>query len=164
MLKIIKILILFSSLFITACGYHLRGSVDLPESLNKIYFQGASSHLKKSARKALRSSDAVLVKQSEIASMVVQIDKEKMDRKYLSLSPTGRATEYELIYTLDYTLIDAKGNQIAESQQIKIIKDYFNDQEDILAKNREEQVIRQEIYRQAAQTIFNRARFMLKKD
>lgn len=161
MLRIIKTLILCTLLLMSACGYHLRGSHGLPEAYKSVYFQGASSHLKKSVRRALRSSDGFLVSNAGESDIVIQIVKEEMDKRSLSLSPTGRATEYELAYKLHYSLYDTAGKKIAEPQKIEIIKNYFNDQEDILAKNKEEQVIRNEIYQKAAQTIFNRARVTL---
>lgn len=152
---------MLTALFMSACGYHLRGSNGLSDEFKKVYLQGASSQLKRNARRSLRASDGVLVTNAAESGLVIQILKEEMDKRFLSLSSTGRATEYELIYKLNYSLTDAAGKQLAEPQNIEIIKDYFNDQEDILAKNKEEQVIRNEMYQQAVRTIFNRARITL---
>ena len=86
-----------------------------------------------------------------------------MRRRVISLSNTGRANEYELYYELDFILLDVEGNKLSEIQPVEITRDYFNDQEDILGKNNEEQIIRDEMYRQAVQTIIDRSRVALEK-
>ena len=125
--------------------------------------QSASSQLKKIAKRSLRSSGGQLVNNAQQAGIVVQVVKERMDRRVLSLSSKGRANEYELTYFLDFMLLDTEGNSLAEKQKIEISRDYFNDQAEILGKNNEEEVIREEMYRQAVQSIINRSRIVLEK-
>ena len=163
MIRIKKNLILITLLFISACGYHLRGSIDLPESLKNVYLQGASGQLGKEFKKTLRSSDGKLVDKVDEAGIVVKVTKETMRRRVLSISSTGRANEYELYYLLKFILLDAKGNELSKTQVIEIHKDYFDNQEQVLGKNIEEQVIRTEMYRQAVNAIFNRSRVALEK-
>jgi len=163
MLRIKNTFLLITVLFISACGYHLRGSIDLPEELKRIYVQGASGQLNKIMKKTLKSSGGTIVDKVQQAGIVVAIVKEKMDRRVLSLSSTGRANEYQITYTLNFNLLDAKGNSLTELQHLEINRDYFNDQEQILAKNIEEQIIRDEIYRKAVQSIINRSRIALER-
>ena len=164
MIQIKNIFLLTLLLFISACGYHLRGSIDLPEGLKRIYMQGASAQLQKTMKRTLKSSGGELVTSVEQAGIVVQVIKERMDRRVLSLSSSGRANEYEIIYTLNFNFLDAEGMMLSEKQKIEISKDYFNDQEEVLGKDNEEQVIREEMYRTAVQSIVNRARVVLEKE
>jgi len=164
MIQIKNIFLLTLLLFISACGYHLRGTIDLPEGLKRIYMQGASGTLYKTMQRTLKSSGGEMVTSVEQAGIVVQVIKEKMDRRVLSLSSSGRANEYEIIYTLNFNFLDAEGMMLSEKQKIEISKDYFNDQEEVLGKDNEEQVIREEMYRTAVQSIVNRARVVLEKE
>jgi len=163
MIQIKNIFLLTLLLSISACGYHLRGSIDLPEGLKSIYLQGGSSQLRKAMKRTLKSSGGQLVSDIEKAGLVVQVVKDEMERRVLSLSSTGRANEYEIIYKLEFNLLDIEGNTISGKQKIQIDKDYFNDQEEVLGKDNEEQVIREEMYRTAVQSIFNRSRVALEK-
>lgn len=163
MTQIKNIFLLTLILLTSACGYQLRGSIDLPEGLKSIYLQGASAQLRKTIQKTLKSSGGQLVENIEQAGLVVQIIKEKMDRRVLSLSSTGRASEYEIIYTLDYNLLDTEGKTLSKMQKIEINKNYFNNQEQVLGKDNEERVIKEEMYRRAVQTIVNRSRIVLEK-
>lgn len=161
MIQIKNIILLTLLLFISACGYQLRGSIELPEGLKNIHLQGASSQLRKSIQKTLRSSGGELVDEMGQAGLVVQVVKEEMDRRVLSLSSTGRASEYEVIYSLEYNLLDGEGNTLSETQKVEMSKDYFNNQEELLGKDNEEQVIREELYRKSVQAVVNRARAVL---
>ncbi len=159
--QIKKTVLLTLLLFVSACGYQLRGSIDLPEGLKSIYLQNASAQLQKTMKKTLKSSGGQLVDKVEQAGLIVQVIKEKMDRRVLSLSSTGRASEYEIIYQLEFNLLDAERKALSKTQKIEITKDYFNNQEEVLGKDNEERVIRDEMYRRAVQSIVNRSRVVL---
>jgi LPS-assembly lipoprotein len=166
MTRIKNTFLLLTLLFISACGYHLRGGLDLPEGLKSIYLQDASGQLRNAFNKALRSADVKLAARPEDAGIVVKVSREKMRRRVISVSNTGRANEYELYYKFNFILLDAEGEKLSETQPVEITRTYFIDQEtqDILAKNIEEQTIRDEMYRQAIQTIINRSRVALEKN
>lgn len=161
MIQFKNIFLLTLILSISSCGYQLRGNIDLPQELKSMYLQGGSSQLRKIMRKTLKSSGGVLVDTIDQAGIIVQIIKEKMDKRVLSLSQTGRANEYELIYDIEFNLLDTQGHVISEKQRIEISKDYFNNQEEVLGKNNEEHVIRNEMYRKAVGSIVNRSRVVL---
>ena len=163
MLRIKFTFLFITVLLLSACGYHLRGSIDLPEGLKRIYLSGASSQLTAGMKKTLKFSGGKLVENAQQAGVVVQIVKETMETRVLSLSATGRANEYEIIYTLKFNLLDAKQQLISELRTLEISRDYFNNQEQVLAKNNEAQIIRDEIYRNAVQSVINRARIALEK-
>ncbi len=164
MTRIKNILILTTLLFVSACGYHLRGNLGLPEGLKAVYMQGASHQLQDAFRKTLRASNGKLVENVAIASLVVQIMKERTDRRVITLSGKGRVNEFELIYSLYFILRDNQGKQLSKRQKIEIKRDYYNDQGDVLGKNNEEQIIKKEMYLQVTKSIFHRARVVLEKE
>jgi LPS-assembly lipoprotein len=155
-------LLLISLLLISACGYHLRGSIDLPEGLKAIYLQNSSNQLRKSFKQTLKSIDGKLVETQKESGITIQIVKEHLENRVLSLSNTGRINEVELVYSLHFMMLNKKGKPLKEKQEIIIRRDYFNDQGDVLAKNNEDQTIRTEMYDQAVQSIIQRARVALK--
>ncbi len=155
---------IFVMLFgLTACGYHLRGSIDLPAQLERVAMQSASTNLQNAMKQLLRGSGAKLVVRPSAASLVIQLQQEDMQRRVLSLDSTGRANEFELTYRLRYQLLNAKGKPLVDKPLVaELHRTYFNDQVEILAKSNEENVIRQELYRQAAERILSQAQAILK--
>lgn len=125
--------------------------------------KGGSSSLHNEMKSSLKSSDGQLVSSPEQAGMVIKVLRDEMRRRVLSLSSTGKANEFELNYSLRYILLDAEGKILMDQQELEIYRDYFNNQEQVLAKNNEENVIRKEMYQQAVRMIFARARAVLKK-
>jgi len=153
-----KLFIIFLACWLSACGYHLRGAGHTTAKFKKIYLEGASGPLRDGFDEVLKLSSARLVKKAKEADLQVKVVEEKFKRRTVSLNFSGRSNEFELGYHLDFQLVGAGNAQLSAGKPIQIIREYFNDQQDILAKNNEERVITQEIYRQAVRTILERAK------
>lgn len=152
---------LLMTLLLSACGYHLRGAVDLPKELKAVYLQGESPELHDQFAKSLDSSLGKLLSSQDKAGIVIRFFDEKLNRRVLSLSARGRANDFELEYRVEYEFATAGNAILMPRQAIEVKREYFNDQQDIIAKDNEETVIRNEIYQQAVRAIINRARLVL---
>lgn len=153
--------VLMMVLLLTACGYHLRGAFDLPKGIKKIYLRGASTLLREQFSKTLQGSSGQLVNSPTTAEVIVGIFDSDIKQRSVSLSAGGRSNEFELTYRLEYELRDATNKVLLAREPMEIRREYFNDQQDIIAKDNEESVIRTEMYQQAVRGIFNRLRAVL---
>ena len=153
-----KSVILGMALLLSACGYHLRGALELPAGLKNVYLEGGSGQLQEQFNSAMKTSSVGIASSPETAGMIVRIFNEDNQRRVLSLSSTGTANDFELNYRFDYELIDSKNKVLMPRQSIDIKREYYNDQVAVIAKGNEETVIRNEMYQQAVRSIINRAR------
>jgi len=151
-----KLMVMIALLLLISCDYHLRKAVKLPADSQGILLQNASFQLKSQMQNKLQAMGESLRTTPEPNTVIISVTLENINRRVLSLSSTGRVNEYELYYQLSFNLLDAIGQPIINEQTIEINRDYFNNQQNILGKNNEEQRIRNEIYHQAIQLIFNR--------
>lgn len=149
--------ILLLCLLLTACGYHLRGSISMPESLKNLYIFNASSALQSQLGEVIKSSKGHLAGSPGEAGLVIKILNEEMKTRVLSIGSTGKSNESELNYFLQFQFYDNQENQIMEEQRIEIAREYFNDQTAVLAKSNEEEMLRKEIYKQAVRMLMLRA-------
>lgn len=156
-----KLIIVVFAFWLSACGYHLRGAVDLPEGLKNTYLEGASMQLREQFRKALRSSSGQLASTPDGAGAVIRIFGERSSQRALSLSARGRSNELELYYRLEYELLGTGDRVLMARQPLEIKREYFNNQQEIIAKDNEEAVIRNEMYLQAVRMIIERARVVM---
>ena len=156
-----KSVILITALLLSACGYHLRGALDLPAGMNNVYLEGGSAQLQEQFKRAMEISSVPLASSPETAGIIVKIFDEDSQRRVLSLGSGGTANDFELSYRFDYELVDAKDKVISARQPIEIKREYYNNQVAVIAKSNEEAVIRNEMYQQAVRTIVNRARVAL---
>lgn len=150
--------VLAATLIVSSCGYHIRGAIDLPEEMKNIYVENASAELLAGFRETLQYSSGNLVASPEEAGIIVKVIDEDMDRRVLSLTATGKANEYKLDYLLDFELLDAERGVLMPKQTIELNRSYFTQQINVIGKAYEEQVIREEMYRQAVSAIVSRAR------
>ncbi|EWH08360.1 Rare lipoprotein B [Catenovulum agarivorans DS-2] len=141
--------IMLALLFITSCGFQLRGSYALPASLQNICLeQGEYKLLGDELERRLVRSRVNLV-DANCASLKL-IDA-KLDRDVLSLFPNAQVAEYELIYSVTYSL------QMPEQQMrlfnVQTVRDYQDDPDAVLAKSKEMKLLLAELRRYAAEQI-----------
>jgi LPS-assembly lipoprotein len=148
---------------ISACGYHLRGAIELPSELKNVYIEGASTQLLEQFKLALQSSAVQMVNSRAEAGIVIVVSNEENLTRSLSLGAGGRSNQYGLEYRLNYKITNAKDVILMESSPVEIRREYFNNQQVILGKENEEATIRNEMYQQAVRTMINQIRFNLKK-
>ena len=156
-----KITILLLALLISACGYHLRGSINLPAGLKNVYLEGGSPQLTKQFNSIMEASSVPVANSPDTAGMIVRIFNENNQRRVLSLDSGGAANDFELDYGFDYEMTDAKNKVLMSRQTVTVKREYFNNQQAIIAKDSEEMTIRNEMYQQAIRTVINRAKIAL---
>ena len=145
----------------SACGYHLRGALELPAGLKNVYLEGGSAQLREQFKRAMDISSVPLASSPETAGLIIKIFNEDNQRRVLSLGSGGTANDFELAYRFDYELVDSKNKLLMPRQPIEIKREYYNNQLAVIAKDNEEMVIRNEMYQQAVRSIINGARVAL---
>lgn len=156
-----KSVIVIMALLLTACGYHLRGAMELPAGLKNVYLEGGSVELREQFNKAMEIASVPVASSPETAGVIIKIFDEDSQSNALSLGSGGTANDFELDYRFDYEIVDSKNKVLSTRQPIEIKREYYNDQLAVIAKGNEETVIRNEMYQQAVRTIVNRARVAL---
>ena len=156
-----KTVLLMMMLLLSACGYHLRGPLTLPTGLKSIYLESASPQLQEQFNASMKISSIPVANSSENASLIIRIYNENNDRRVLSLSSSGVANDFELDYNLEYELVDSKNKILMARQPLSIKREYYNNQQAVIAKDNEEQIIRHEMYQQAVRSIVGGAKVAL---
>ncbi len=157
-----RIFICFSFLLLISCGYQLRGNIILPSQMETLFVEGASGTLKAGIREVITTSGGQLLDQSKGAKSIVKVQNESLQTRVLSVNSSGKADTFEVVLRLSYELAEVSGKTLLPTQLIEIRRDYFNDQLDIVGKTNEEQLIREEMYRQAVRTMINQSRRALR--
>ena len=124
--------------------------------MKTICLEGASYELLESFKKSFGNSSRVKFTETpENADLLIKIYNEKNDRRILSLNASGAANDFELDYDFNFDVLDLKRKVLATNQMVSIKREYFNNQQAIIAKDNEENVIKAEMYRQAVGTLLN---------
>jgi LPS-assembly lipoprotein len=156
-----KIFILMAMVYLTACGFHLRGPLEMPSGLKSVYLEGGSGMFRDQFKRVMEASSVQVTDSPVNAGLIVHIFKEDNKRQILSLSSGGAANEFELDYSVEYEILDANNKVLLARESFDTKREYFNNQQAVIAKDNEEMTIRDEMYQQAVRGIVNRTRVAL---
>jgi LPS-assembly lipoprotein len=128
---------LILSLFLSGCGFQLRGTADLP--FQTIYMPPASAGIALDLkRNIIAGTNTKVVDDTKTAEAQLQITQELRDRVILSLAATGRVREYQLRYRVGFQIVDGKGGQFVAPTSILLTRDITFNDSDVLSKEVEE--------------------------
>jgi LPS-assembly lipoprotein len=142
---------------ITACGYHLRGSYDLPAHLSPLYLDKKSMSLLlyKELRSILRASGTELTEDPAAAASELKVSNEHRTRDVISVDTLGRAREYSLIYRMSFSL-QASGESVIENSKIEMNRNLLFNPEAVLGVAEETENIYRDMIRDSAGQILLR--------
>mgnify|MGYP001826726079 CR=1 FL=1 len=133
---------------IAACGFHLRGSYELPQHLSPIFIDKDSMSLPlyKQLRSSLAASGVELADDAATAASVFEITREQKARNVIAVDSLGRAREYRLSCRLAFSL-RASGETGIENSNIHLPPNLLFDPEAVLGVDRELDVIYKDMIR-----------------
>jgi LPS-assembly lipoprotein len=149
-------LALCSVLVLGGCGFHLRGTADLPFSSLYIQAPPQSLFAVQFKRVVTTSSGTDVVDDPKAAQATLQLLLEQREKEILSLSGGGRVREFQLRYRVRYRIVDKAQHEIVPSSEILLRRDFsFNDQE-ALSKESEEALLYRDMQTDAVQQLLRR--------
>ena len=157
MKPVLAALLLAGLTALAGCGFHLQGSNSLPDG-NRSIFLSSSDELTPFAvelRRAIERSGGRIAPASSEADLVVRIRSDRSGRRVLSVSARNTPQEYEVYYNVEYS-VDRGGQEIVELQPLELVRNMNFDETQLLAKDREEELLRDAMARDLALLVVRR--------
>jgi LPS-assembly lipoprotein len=133
------------------CGFRLAGSERLPAVLAKPYLSVKDPYtdFAREFERQLKSSGASLQLGRQDATATIEVTKDLVEQRTLSVSARNIPTDYELRYTVTF---DVKGPdaEILAPQTITLSRDYSFEENVLLAKEHEADILRAQMARDLA--------------
>lgn len=148
------IIVLILSLVLSACGFQLRGVADL--SFKNLYIQGSQLTLSRDLERQLKANGVKVVQKSEDAEVMLELMSESSQRRIMSLSGGGLVREFELLYSLNYRIRDAKNPLWGPVQTIRGRRDVSYNDNVLLGKAEEEARLNQDMRNDAVRELLKR--------
>ena len=154
-----------ASLLLSACGWRLRGSLELPDSVSHISLQGVArySELGIAIHSAFDGTNSKLVSDPGQAKAMLTILSNRADRRVIATDGSGRASEYEVAYTLQFKLTDRAGAELIGEQTIRAKREYRFDPSNVLASDSELARLEKEMIRTGVQQMLRRIDAYMRK-
>jgi len=115
--------ILISLAVTSACGYRLRGAVNLP--YQTVYISGTmSAELRQYLSRGIEvGTNAKLVNQAKDAELMIEIVQDAYSKQILSYNSAGQITAYRLINLVKFRVMDNKGNELIADSDVYLTRD-----------------------------------------
>ena len=131
---------------LTGCGFHLQGALQVPEAMQRTFIQTTDRHspFYRELRARLQANDVQLVDTADKATATLSVLLDDTGQRVLSVSARNVPTEYEVYYTVRYTLEYSETN-LMDPATLTLTRDYTYDSTLVLGKAREEELLREAI-------------------
>ncbi|SFC54052.1 LPS assembly lipoprotein LptE [Collimonas sp. OK412] len=149
-------LILAMTALLCACGFHLRGTANLPFKSLYMTF-GANSPLGIELRRnILASGNTQVLSSAEGAEATLDVLAETREKVILTTNSSGRASEYMLYYRLTFRVVDAQKKELLPATQITLKRDISYNSSQELSKAAEEVLLYRDMQSDMVQQILRR--------
>ncbi len=139
------------------CGFQLQGPTTLPAGVRQVYIEAPDqlTPFVVELRRSLARAGGALAATAAGADAVIRVREDKTGRRVLSVSARNTPQEYEVFYTVKYA-IDRGGSEVLALQQLDMTRNFSFDESLLLAKEREEALLRDAMARDLADLVLRR--------
>ena len=133
-------------MLLSSCGYHLRGATDIPTEMQRTYIATEDRHSQfyQALRVELGASGIELVDSPAEATAIFSIHTDITRQRVLSVSSRNVPTEYEVFYTVSYS-VESGQKSLMNRRNQTLLQDYTWDETLVLGKEQEQQQLRKAI-------------------
>lgn len=138
----LRLMCLVSVLLLTACGFHLQGSVLLPSEFSSTYIQAGDRYtfFYQSLSKALRQRGVTLAKGPSSATAIIKVEADNSGQNVTAVSSRNIPLEYEAYYSVRFS-VAVNGKQVLEPAAITLTNRYEYNETEVLGKAEEYEVL-----------------------
>ena len=131
---------------LTACGFQLRGEATMPAEMDRTYIQTDDRHspFYVRLRDEFRTAGIEVVDSPVDAKAIFVIETDVTSQRVLAVSARNVPREYEVFYTISYSLMAEQDTLMDRRSQTKT-QAYTWDETEVLGKTREEELLRNAI-------------------
>ena len=155
-MKRIALIFLLMASLVSGCGFHLRGTIILPDSIRTVSIKSPDVKLRDALVNGLESNNVIIVNSPTSDSAQINISNVDFAREVRTIDDRGKSTGYVLILRASYTVVDSAGKELVKPSVATARRDYNFNQDQLLSATREEELYRDEMREDAAQSILRK--------
>jgi len=141
------ILMLCFTLTLSACGFRLAGTVDLPQQLSSIYLSdnGFNNSQRKTLQRRLTQAGATLAEQAGTGAVKLSVNLKQLPTRQMATAAGTGANVKRLTRQLDYSVKSADGQTIVPNTTLTQQRDASLNDDILLSSDREEEAVAREL-------------------
>jgi LPS-assembly lipoprotein len=155
MLKRLTLFLLI--ILMTGCGFRLRGYVEMPIALNNVAIVLRSAHrdLVNMLKDNLQAYKIHITDNLNQASYLLILERDAIQQQITSVSASTNPRQYLLIYTVQYSLLKAGGENVITSRTVTSSRQLTVNNNRILGSDSEEVMLYHEMRQDVTRQIIN---------
>ena len=153
-------LLIVATVITSSCGFQLRGAVELPAGVEPIYIGGvqSSDQISIELRNILSAYGVELTTDPVLANYQLIIVEQTSDRRSATLGEGAKVAEFQLIETISFELLNAKGKTVLGPRKITDRKIIPNDPNRVVSTIEESKILKREMLQNMAGKITRQLR------
>jgi LPS-assembly lipoprotein len=146
-----------AALLLASCGFHLQGRQPLPAQFSYTFVdtKDEQTDFVQDLRKSLIASKVNVLPTKGSSTATVQVHEDELSERILSVSAQNIPTEYELTYKVTFSVM-ADGKTLIDKEEISATRDISFDEAQLLAKEREQEILRAALARDLVALVMRR--------
>jgi len=150
------------SLIIANCGFHLRGSLEIPSELQRIQLQSnAPRDWTRNIKSTLSNAG---VQFNTTADIILNLEKAQEDRHIASYNENAKAAEYQLVSELTFSVENKKGVILIPQRVLVTERIYQYDENQLAGKSEEEVLLKREMRQDLIRQLVQQFRLAIPSD
>lgn len=131
------VLVSLLSLAVSACGFHLRGNIPLPDGIKKMFVQSPQGSFKETLEDVIVNTGGEVQASRGAADVILVVEEAKSDRTIGTLDQRGKVDSYNVVFTVSYVLRDKAGKELRSSSLQESRRYNFNPEQVIESESEE---------------------------
>ena len=142
---------------LAGCGWQLQGTTKLAPVMATTYVDTKDrfTDFNRALRESLQASGARITNDEKEATAVVKIIKDESGQRVLTVSGRNTPEEYEVFYSIEYS-VNGRTEELIAPEKLELTRDYSYDETAVLAKQKEQSILREALARDLAGQIVRR--------
>jgi LPS-assembly lipoprotein len=151
------VMVLSGLLLLPGCGFRLQGASTLPPGLQGIHVatRDELSPFAVELLRGLERAGAQRAPSAGEADAVIRIRTDRTGRRVLSVSARNTPQEFAIFYEVEYS-VERGGQEVVPPQRLELTRNISFDERQLLAKDREEEILREAMARDLANLVLRR--------
>ena len=157
--RLVVVWTVFLTAMLGGCGFQPRGQTITPDNLPEpLWISGIDmfSPLHRTLSRQLQASGIQLSDSADAAALVLQIQQPSSKRRLFSVDSRNQAAEFELEESFRFALIGADKTTVIAPQRLRTLRILYRPDNQILAREREEQALRADMRDELARRVLRR--------